>query len=139
GHHPETLKQGIRVFVNEGVLPHEPNYLSLFPVSHPATKALLGHAVDSPIAQLNRPAIRASVEMALEKYGYSPYHRFGMSDDDPENIRLIMEEMTRLKSDYPEMCFFVIETQKGDFVKREIFRDHTVDQVLLRQKQLSFF
>lgn len=139
GHHPETLKDGIRLMVKQRLLPHEPNYLSLFPVSHPEVKAGLGHSLETPIARLKQSAIRASVQKALEVYGENPHHRFGMSDDDPENIRLIIEEMTRLKSDYPEMSFFVIETQKGDFIKREIFKDHTVDQVLLPHRQLTLF
>ena len=139
GHHPETLKAGIRQFVKYKLLPHEPNYLSLFPVSHPEIKKSLGHDTATPIAKLKQSAIRASVEKAIEVYGHSPFHRFGMSDDDPENVRLIIEEMARLKSDYPEMSFFVIETQHGDFVKREIFKDHTIDQVLLPSSQLSLF
>lgn len=139
GHHPDTLKDGIRLFVKEGLLPHEPNYLSLFPVSHPQVKSSLGHEFDTPIARLKQSAIRASVQKAIEVYGDNPYHRFGMSDDDPENVRLIIEEMARLKVDFPEMSFFVIETQHGDFIKREIFKDHTIDQVLLPHKQLSLF
>ena len=71
-------------------------------------------------AELKQKAIRASVERAIEVYGYSPHHRFGMSDDDPKNIQLIVEEMTRLKSKYPEMSFFMIETHGGDFIKHEI-------------------
>jgi hypothetical protein len=71
-------------------------------------------------AELKQKAIRASVKKALAEYGYSPHHRFGMSDDDPKNIQLIIEEMSRLKSEYPEMSFFMIETQKGEFVKHEI-------------------
>jgi len=43
-----------------------------------------------------------------------------MSDDDPKNIQLIVEEMSRLKSTYPEMSFFMIETHNGDFTKHEI-------------------
>lgn len=139
GHHPDTLKAGIRQMVKRKMLPYEPNYLSLFPVSHPEVKKSLGHDVKTPIARLKQSAIRASVNRALEVYGESPYHRFGMSDDDAENVRLIIEEMARLKSDYPEMSFFVIETQKGDFIKREIFKDHTVDQVLLPHHQMSLF
>jgi hypothetical protein len=138
GHHPETLKAGIRQFVKHKVLPYEPNYLSVFPVNHPETRRNLGDE-KTPVAQLKQAAIRASVLKALEVYGENPHHRFGMSDDDPANIRLIIEEMTRLKSDYPDMSFFVIETQHGDFVKREIFKDHTVDQVLLPSTQLSLF
>lgn len=139
GHHPETIRQGIELFVNEGHLPNEPNYLSLFPVSHPLTKKQLGHKFDTPVAQLKQTAIRASVQKAIEVYGYSPHHRFGMSDDDPENIRRILEEMARLKTHYPEMSFFVIETHKGVFVKREVFADHTVDLCLSDLHQMTLF
>lgn len=62
GHHPETIKDGIRLFVQGGLLPLEPNYLSLFPVSHPHVKKSLGHAFDTPIARLKQSAIRASVQ-----------------------------------------------------------------------------
>ncbi|MES3037458.1 MAG: hypothetical protein V4736_06070 [Bdellovibrionota bacterium] len=121
GHEPETLKKGIRLFVEKRLLPMEPNYLSIFPVSNPQTRKLLGdHEGKLNSAQLKQKAIRASVEKALETYGYSAHHRFGMSDDDPRNIELIVDEMTRLKADYPEMSFFMIETHGGDFVKHEI-------------------
>lgn len=121
GHHPETLKDGIQLFVERQFLPHEPNYLSLFPVSHKPTRHILGDTdlIMSP-AELKQKAIRASVEKAIEVYGHSPHHRFGMSDDDPKNIQLIAEEMGRLKTDYPEMSFFLIATQEGNFVKHEI-------------------
>lgn len=102
GHHPNTIKQGISEIVKHGFLPHKPNYLSLFPVSHPRVKKELGHDFDTPIAQLKRSAIRASVEKAIKKYGESPHHRFGMSDDDPKNIEMIIEEMTELKKDFPD-------------------------------------
>jgi hypothetical protein len=75
------------------------------------------------VAALKQAAIRASVEEAIRVYGHSPHHRFGMSDDDPGNVELIVEEMTRLKKKYPEMSFFVIETQQGRFVKWEVYPD----------------
>lgn len=121
GHHPETLKAGIRLFVDKQFLPHEPNYLSLFPVNHKPTRQILGDMDFSlSAAELKQKAIRASVEKAIEIYGHSPHHRFGMSDDDPKNIQLILEEMQRLKRDYPEMSFFMIETHDGNFVKHEV-------------------
>lgn len=121
GHHPETIKEGIRQFVDRKILPQEPNYLSIFPVSHKPTRVILGdeNYTDST-AVLKQKAIRASVEQAIEIYGANPHHRFGMSDDDPKNIQLITEEMTRLKTDYPEMSFFMIETHNGNFIKHEI-------------------
>lgn len=121
GHHPETLKDGIRLFVQNKLLPLEPNYLSVYPVSHKETRIELGDAdFKESTAELKQRAIRASVEKAIEIYGYSAHHRFGMSDDDPKNIQLIAEEMTRLKARYPEMSFFIIETQHGSFIKHEV-------------------
>lgn len=130
GHHPETLRAGIQLFVDRQFLPHEPNYLSLFPVNHKPTRQFLGDKdLIMNAAELKQKAIRASVEKAIEIYGQSPHHRFGMSDDDPKNIQLIAEEMTRLKVDYPEMSFFLIATHDGDFVKHEITHHGTVSKV----------
>ncbi|HEY8270154.1 MAG TPA: hypothetical protein VIG33_04650 [Pseudobdellovibrionaceae bacterium] len=121
GHHPETLKEGIRLLVDGQFLPHEPNYLSLFPVNYKPTRHLLGDKdLSMSAAELKQKAIRASVEKAIELYGHNSHHRFGMSDDDPKNIQLIAEEMSRLKADYAEMSFFLIATHEGGFVKYEI-------------------
>ncbi|KYG64434.1 hypothetical protein AZI85_03155 [Bdellovibrio bacteriovorus] len=140
GHHPETLKDGIRVFVQNKLLPLEPNYLSVYPVSHKETRALLGDAeLKEGTAELKQRAIRASVEKAIETYGYNPHHRFGMSDDDPKNIQLIAEEMTRLKARFPEMSFFLIETQHGNFVKHEIKLGGLRGEKVENLSQLSFF
>lgn len=124
GHDPETIRDGIRLFVEKQYLPHEPNYLSIYPVSHTTTRENLGDTERTlSVAALKKAAIRASVERAIEVYGLSPFHRFGMSDDDPHNIELIVEEMTALKRRFPQMSFFVIETQQGRFTKWEIYPD----------------
>jgi len=121
GHSAETIRAGIYEFVKAGWLPSEPNYLSIFAVSNKQTRISVGdHEFKQSTAELKQHAIRASVEKAIEVYGYSPHHRFGMSDDDPKNIQLIVEEMTRLKGKYPEMSFFMIETHNGSFTKHEI-------------------
>ena len=126
GHSPDTIKDGIRLFVDRQYLPHEPNYLSIFPVTHPAVRAELGCTDGSTsVAALKKAAIRASVERAVQVYGNSDFHRFGMSDDDPHNIELITQEMRALKAEYPAMSFFVIETQAGRFVKWEVYPDRT--------------
>lgn len=126
GHHPATIKDGIRLLVKERHLPNEPNYLSIYPVSNRDIRAEFGDAeFKLSVAMMKKAAIRASVERAIQVYGYSPFHRFGMSDDDPHNIELIVEEMTRLKQRFPEMSFFVIETQAGRFVKWEVYSDRT--------------
>lgn len=139
GHHPETIKDGVKLLVKTGYLPHEPNYLSLYPVNHPQTRENLGHSLEDPVPLLKKSAIRASVEQALKVYGDNPHHRFGMSDDDPKNIELIIEEMVSLKRDFPELSFFVIDTHDGRFLKREIFTDHIEDFQCTHINQLSLF
>nr|WP_295905992.1 hypothetical protein [uncultured Bdellovibrio sp.] len=140
GHHPETLKEGIRVFVQNKLLPLEPNYLSIYPVSHKETRLELGDLdFTQGTAELKQRAIRASVEKAIELYGYNAHHRFGMSDDDPKNIQLIVEEMTRLKARFPEMSFFMIETQHGNFIKHEVKLGGLRGEKVENLSQLSFF
>ncbi len=121
GHHPETIQKGIQLFVDGGFLPHLPNFLSVIPVSHPPTRDSLGQFDEkTSVAELKKAAIRASVEKALQVYGYNPHHRFGMSDDDPKNIQLIHDEMKRLKTIYPELSFFIIETTNEQLLKHEV-------------------
>ncbi len=121
GHHPDTIKSGISLMTNKGHLPHDPNYHTIFPVSNPEVRKQLGDInFVKNVAELKKDAIRASVNKAIELYGYSPHHRFGMSDDDHKNVELISEEMLELKREYPEMSFFVIETFKNSYKKYEI-------------------
>ncbi|MCB0355581.1 MAG: hypothetical protein KDD40_01150 [Bdellovibrionales bacterium] len=121
GHSPKTIRRGIKQFVKEGFLPSHPNYLSIYPVSHPSTRKRLTIHAEASVAELKKIAIRKSVEKAFLKYGQNPFHRFGMSDDDPKNIHLIIEEMTLLKQEYPQNSFFVFDTYRGQFIRREGF------------------
>lgn len=126
GHNAETLEAGIQLMVRDGHLPMMPNFLSIYPVSNTNTRIELGDRdLKSNVAELKRAAIRESVEKAIQEYGYSPHHRFGMSDDDEKNIELITEEMKYLKRKYPEMSFFVIQTFEHSYVKREILQHRT--------------
>ena len=74
GHHPETVKAGIRVMVREGHLPQEPNYLGVYPVSHPSILQKLGGA-DGDIPTLKQVALRRSVEDAMKIYGETSFPR----------------------------------------------------------------
>lgn len=141
GHHAPTIQEGVREFVTAGYLPAEPHYLSIYAVSNKQVREHLGDPhLTASIAELKQRAIRASVEKAIEVYGHSPHHRFGMSDDDPKNIQLIIEEMARLKSRFPEMSFFMIETHGGDFIKHEVTQ-HGVQSQLIpdNNTQLDLF
>jgi hypothetical protein len=48
-------------------------------------------------------------------------HRFGMSDDDPQNVVLAISAMRDCKLRHPDKRFFVINTNRDEFVKLEIF------------------
>ena len=143
GHHPSTIIEGVDQMVKAGYLPRPPNYHSIYPVSNPEVRIELGDVdFKQSIAELKRHAIRASVEKAIEQYGHSPFHRFGMSDDDHKNVELITEEMRDLKRKYPEMSFFVIETFKDSFSKREILLHETREIISVKESarpQLSLF
>lgn len=130
GHDPETMKAGIRLMVEQGHIPNEPNYLGLFPVNFPDTRRLLKRDMQTSVAEMKQLAIRASVEKAFQLYGFNPHHRFGMSDDDPKNVELVIAEMSRLKREYPENTFFVFDTHKGQFLRREVLAGHTRDEVV---------
>lgn len=140
GHHPNTLADGIRVLVETRWLPLEPSYLSILPVTHPGTRQALGDdEFKMSVAELKQRAIRQSVELAIQRHGYSPHHRFGMSDDDPKNIQLIAEEMGRLKTRFPEMSFFLIETHGGQFLKHEVGHSGLRTDRLREEGQMSLF
>ncbi|MFZ4404702.1 MAG: hypothetical protein ACOYOK_11425 [Pseudobdellovibrionaceae bacterium] len=121
GHAPHTLAEGIDQFVQQKILPIAPNYLSIFPVNHPATRQLLGDVdLNWSTADLKRQALRASFQKAIDVYGYSEHHRFGISDDDPKNIQLIFEELKKLKQEHSKIRFFIIDTAQGQFIKHEV-------------------
>ena len=143
GHHPETIKAGIDLMVKDGHLPLAPNYHSIFPVSNVDIRKELGDLnLTKTVPELKKDAIRFSVQKALEDYGNSPFHRFGMSDDDPKNIELITEEMRELKFKYPDMSFFVIQTFKDSYTKLEVLPYETreiISQKQSRSNQLTLF
>ncbi len=137
GHKPDTVKAGISRFVKSRHLPHQPNILSIYPVSYDKTRRELGDVnLSASIPELKKRAIRASVEEAKRVYGDSPHHRFGMSDDDPKNIELIINSMKELKVENPQMSFFVVDTHKSQFVKWEIFENKNNVEYFDRQEQL---
>lgn len=136
GHHPNTIIEGVNQLVKAGHLPNSPNYHSIYPVSNLEVRKDLGDIhFNQSVAELKKHAIRASVEKAIELYGHSPFHRFGMSDDDHKNVELITEEMRDLKRKYPEMSFFVIETFKNSFSKREVLINETREIISAKESK----
>jgi hypothetical protein len=123
GHHPRTLWDGLMLLHQEGHLPEPPNLLGLYPVSHPEVQRILGLDFDRgsvSIPDLKRKALRHAVHEALRLYGERYPHRFGMSDDDPQNLDWIMEEMNELKKEYPHLSFFLIQPDGDELRKTEV-------------------
>lgn len=140
GHHPSTLKRALNHLVQTRDLLAHPNYLGVYPVSHPATRVDLGDDNEKMnVAELKKRAIHQSVKDAFDCYGYNPHHRFGMSDDDEENLRLILEAFQELKKEYPENAFFAFNTHGRKLQKLEVTLDGHVDQETVKAEQGKFF
>jgi hypothetical protein len=122
GHAPETLKAGIEVLVEAGLLPRAPNYLRVLPVSNDEVRKELGDAnLDLTVPVLKKRGILAIVDAAEKTFAHKGPTRYGMSDDDPANVNLIIQAMSVAKSRYPKARFFVVNTHEGQRVKLEIF------------------
>lgn len=123
GHEPDTLKQGIRVLVERGFLLKEPNYHTIFPVGNDQVREqqLGDTSLTMTTPALKKRAIIQSVAQALDTFGAGVPHRFGMSDDDPQNVHLIISAMCECKKKYLDKRFFVINTHQGEMVKLEVF------------------
>ncbi|HCM39021.1 MAG TPA: hypothetical protein DIS93_03535 [Bdellovibrionales bacterium] len=139
GHDPATIREGLSQLAKAGFLSREPNYLEIYPVSHPVLGPELGGGGErKSTAELKKRAIIRCVEAAMEQYGNNPHHRFGMSDDDPDNITLITQAKRLLKARYPQNSFFVIHAGTRPVIKYEIFCDHMESSPLEAQTQLHF-
>ncbi len=140
GHHPNTLKRALNHLVQTRDLSAHPNYLGVYPVSHDATRRTLNDAdFKASVAELKKRAICQSVRDAFECYGYNPHHRFGMSDDDQENLKLILEAFRELKKEFPENAFFAFNTHGRKLEKLEVTLDGHVDKEMVKTEQGKFF
>ncbi|RWD01458.1 MAG: VOC family protein [Mesorhizobium sp.] len=122
GHAPATIEAGLALLVERGHLAAPPSILGIYTVSNPDVRRLLG--ADDPamtVPSVKKRAIKHAVSVALQRYGSALPHRFGMSDDDPNNVVLAVSAMRDCKLDYPDKRFFVINTNHDEYVKLEIF------------------
>ncbi|MEZ4815760.1 MAG: hypothetical protein R3A80_11220 [Bdellovibrionota bacterium] len=117
-----------------------PNYLGVYPVSHSATRLELGDLNETKsVAELKKLAIHQSVKDAFDCYGYSPHHRFGMSDDDEENLKLILEAFLELKKEFPENAFFAFNTHDRKLQKLEVTLEGDIDSETVKTEQGKLF
>ena len=123
GHSPKTIKDGIQVLVDLKRIVRAPKYLTVFPVGCDSVRrrVLDDAKLELTIPALKRRAIIASVDRAVARYGAEAPHRFGMSDDDPRNVDLIIRAMCECKTKHITQRFFVINTHRDEHVKLEVF------------------
>jgi predicted enzyme related to lactoylglutathione lyase len=122
GHEPQTIEAGFAFLAAEGLIAAVPPILGIYTVSNPGVRELVGAqdpAMTTP--SVKKLAIKHAVATALERYGPDLPHRFGMSDDDPNNVVLAISAMRDCKLGNPDKRFFVINTNHEEFVKLEIF------------------
>jgi hypothetical protein len=140
GHAPETIKEGIDALVAYHLLDARPNYLSVYPVSHPETKMKLSSSTKNlGVPALKKEAIIRTVHKAMRLFGENPEHRFGMSEDAPDNIELVIEAMRVLKKDFPRNAFFVIDSSTAKLVKTEVLEDSVEQSEHDHPDQLELF
>ncbi len=122
GHAPETIRAGLQVLINRGLLPAMPPILGIYTVTNLKVQAELG-VVDPAmtVPSIKKLAIKTAVAECLQRYGAEQPHRFGMSDDDPNNVVLAISAMRDCKTNHPTKRFFVINSNHEEFVKLEIF------------------
>lgn len=122
GHEPTTIEAGLHALVERGFLPAVPPILGIYTVTNPGVRERLGAGDPAmTIPSIKKLAIKDAVDRALALHGSAPPHRFGMSDDDPNNVVLAISAMRDCKLKYPDKRFFVINTNHDEFVKLEIF------------------
>lgn len=139
GHAPETIVSGLMRLYEEKHLSRVPNFLGLYPVSNKPTQKLLGASDGMSIATLKKAAIVHAVELAMRQYGASEHHRFGMSDDAPDNIALAVEALTELKRRFPKNAFFVFDTSRDPMLRIEVTEHGTREDKETRGQQLVLF
>ena len=150
GHSPETIRAGIRLLYEKQLIKKEPNWLSIYAVGNDDVRQQLRGGADEdeakrlgvldaagkdPTSLYKRIAIRKIVDSSIDDYGPELEHRFGMSDDDPGNVDLIIKAMCECKKKYLDKRFFVINTHHGEWVKLEVFPvDYPVTSRRIREK-----
>ena len=92
---PLSIRPISIAIMDKGLIEREPSYHTVFPVGNDEVRReQLGDGeleITTPV--LKKRAIIQSVDEAVTKYGSEPAHTFGMSDDDPENVSLIVRAM----------------------------------------------
>lgn len=140
GHHPSTIEAGLARLHEAQHLSRPPTYLGVYPVSHPETRAQLGDgALTMSVAARKHAAVLHAVGEAMRRYGVSDHHRFGISDDSPENLALALRALRELKQRYPNNAFFAFDASQDPIVRIEVGQRGEHEETTTRAQQLALF
>ena len=140
GHHRAVIDEGMDLLCRAGHLHARPSWLGVYNVSSHTVRAALGDgALKRSVPELKRLALVDAVERAMREHGASPNHRFGVSDDDAQNLAVMVAAFVELKRRYPDNAFFVIDASRHPVVKTEILRDSTRTSEVPASEQMSLF
>ena len=130
GHSEEVIRSGLQRLVDLGRLERMPNLQVIYCVNNPAIKNALESSAtkrEGKGGKINssgrkRIATRIFVNNSAKKFGAVPKHKFGMSDDTPDNVYDVIQAMADSKLKYDHMRFYVINSHRNNHVKMEIVR-----------------
>jgi hypothetical protein len=124
GHHPDRIREGIEWLTTQGHLPHSPEIHSVYAVTSSITKEELRWTGPDLISPLKKQALHHFIEAAYNEFGHKPDHRFGFSDDDPNNIVHTRQKFFDLKQRNPHHSFFLYEAHAQGTREEEVLFSH---------------
>ena len=101
----DVIRTGLEVLCDNVGL-NSPNWLYVDGVTYNTTINK-----NNTVSMLKRKSINRCIDSAVERYG-KVGQIFGMSDDDPDNIDMIICGMKDAKTKYPNNQYFVIDSNR---------------------------
>ena len=124
GHHPDRIREGIDWLADNGYLPKKADIHSIYSITSEFTKNQLRWTGPDLISPLKKHALHHFMETVYVEFGHEPAHRFGYSDDDPNNIITTRNKFRDLKQRNPHHSFFLYEAQTDQVLSEEVEMSH---------------
>lgn len=117
---PQYVQKGFDWLYKESLIPEKVRFFKIYSVSHADVKNFLGGKPEDDISELKCKAISHFIESAYKKFGTEALHKFGMSDDDPHNIRAAFEQFSKYKKLHPHHSFYTYEASLRGIREEEV-------------------
>lgn len=117
---PVYLQKGFDWLYDKNLLPEKVRFFKIYSVSNSGVKEFLGGQPGEDISDLKCKAISHFIESAYKKFGTEALHKFGMSDDDPKNIKAAFDQFVKYKKLHPHHSFYTYEACASGIEEREV-------------------